>query len=60
MFNYTIKIRIADNCFKTHHIKEERYVNPLLNILKHYYREEDIIIEDFYKNTVTYKKYKTY
>jgi len=60
MFNYTIRIRISDNCFKVHYIKEKRYVNPLLNVLKHYYREEDIIIEDLYKNRTTYKKYKTY
>jgi len=60
MFNYIIKVRITDNCFKTYYIKEKRYVNPLLNVLKHYHNEEDIIIEDFYKNKVTYKKYKTY
>jgi len=60
MFNYIVKIRISGNCFKTHYIKEKRYINPLLNVLKHYHDEKNIIIEDFYKNKANYKRYKTY
>jgi hypothetical protein len=56
MFKYIIKIRLAVNCFKEFYIKEERYLEPLLNVLAKYHNDEDILIIDYFGNKANKKR----
>ena len=55
MFNFIIKVKLATNTFKNYYIREERYINPILNILSRYYPTEDILITDKFNNIISVK-----